>query len=70
MITYPYCVILLFSVMRLDGSVPVKYGLRLNMDEKYRGLKRHLSELSSIPPGHILLVEIFGALVKVGPLFL
>ena len=51
--------------MRLDGSVPVKYGLRLNMDEKYRTLKKQLSELSGIPAMQILLVEIFGALVKV-----
>ena len=55
-----------FSVMRLDGSTPTKYGLRLNMDEKYKGLKKQLSQLTSIPMPQILLVEIFGALVKVG----
>ena len=52
--------------MRLDGSTPTKYGLRLNMEEKYRGLKQHLTELSGIPAPQLLLVEIFGALVKVG----
>ncbi len=51
--------------MRLDGRVPIKYGLRLNMDEKYKALKKQLSLLSSIPPSQVLLVEIFGALVKV-----
>ena len=51
--------------MKLNGSVPVKYGVRLNMDEKYRTLKKQLSELSGIPAMQILLVEIFGALVKV-----
>jgi len=54
-----------FSVMRLDGSVPVKYGLRLNMDEKYKGLKRELASLSNIPTEQILLVEIVGPVVKV-----
>ena len=51
--------------MRLDGSTPTKYGVRLNMDEKYRGLKKQLSELTDIPTPQILLVEVFGALVKV-----
>lgn len=43
----------------------MKYGLRLSMDEKYKGLKKQLSGLSSIAPNQILLVEVFGALVKV-----
>ena len=54
-----------FAVIRLDGSTPTKYGLRLNMEEKYRGLKQQLTDLSGIPALQILLVEIFGALVKV-----
>lgn len=29
-----------FVVIKLDGSTPVRYGLRLNMDEKYTGLKK------------------------------
>ena len=57
----PYIV----SVMRLDGSTPTKYGLRLNMDEKYKGLKKQLSQLTGIPMPQILLVEILGALVRV-----
>ena len=54
-----------FSVIRLDGSVPQKYGLRLNMDEKYRVLKKELSTLTNIPSQQILLVEIVGPVVKV-----
>lgn len=50
---------------KLDGEVPTKYGLRLNMDEKYRGLKKSLSELSGIDTPQILLVEILGAFIKV-----
>ena len=52
-------------VMTLDGSVPVKYGVRLNMDEKYKVLKKALSELTDIPTNQILLVEILGPVVKV-----
>lgn len=29
-----------FKVIKLDGTTPVRYGLRLNMDEKYTGLKK------------------------------
>lgn len=53
------------TVNRLNGSVPVKYGLRLNMDEKYKALKRELSLLSGIPAEQLLLVEIQGPIVKV-----
>lgn len=56
---------LFLTVLRLDGSVPVKYGLRLNMDEKYKALKKELSSLADIPPEQILLVEIVGPVVKV-----
>eukprot|EP00061_Rhincodon_typus_P015795 g43682.t1 len=31
------------TVIKLDGSTPVRYGLRLNMDEKYTGLKKQLN---------------------------
>ena len=55
----------LCTVNRLDGSVPVKYGLRLNMDEKYKTLKQELSTLSNIPAEQLLLVEILGPIVKV-----
>lgn len=50
---------------RLDGSVPIKYGIRLNMDEKYKVLKKELSQLTSIPVDQILFVEIMGPIVKV-----
>lgn len=55
------------AVTRLDGSVPIKYGIRLNMDEKYKALKKELSRLTSIPPDQILFVEIMGPIVKVKP---
>lgn len=52
-------------VVKLDGSVPIKYGLRLNNDEKYGGLKTALSSLCGIPPHLIKLAEVQGALIKV-----
>ena len=55
----------LFVVMRLDGSIPIKYGLRLNVDEKYKALKKHISILTSLPVTQILLSEVLGAVVKV-----
>ncbi|XP_039612679.1 ubiquitin carboxyl-terminal hydrolase 32 isoform X1 [Polypterus senegalus] len=52
------------TVIQLDGSTPVQYGLRLNMDEKYIGLKRQLSELCSLKPEQILLAEVHGSNIK------
>uniref|UniRef100_A0A8C2KPU4 ubiquitinyl hydrolase 1 n=1 Tax=Cyprinus carpio TaxID=7962 RepID=A0A8C2KPU4_CYPCA len=52
------------TVIRLDGSTPVRYGLRLNMDEKYMGLKKQLSELCSLKPEQILLAEVHTSNIK------
>lgn len=52
-------------VIKLDGSTPVRYGLRLNMDEKYTGLKKQLSELCSLKPEQILLAEVHSSNIKV-----
>lgn len=54
-----------FTVIKLDGSTPVRYGLRLNMDEKYTGLKKQLSELCSLKPEQILLAEVHSSNIKV-----
>lgn len=55
----------MFAVIKLDGSTPVRYGLRLNMDEKYTGLKKQLSELCSLKPEQILLAEVHTSNIKV-----
>ena len=57
----------LFSllVIKLDGTTPVRYGLRLNMDEKYTGLKKQLSDLCGLKSEQILLAEIHGSNIKV-----
>ncbi|KAI8749325.1 ubiquitin carboxyl-terminal hydrolase 32 [Biomphalaria glabrata] len=58
------CIHIEVIVQKLDGSVPVKYGLRLNMDEKYKTLKREVSNLSNIPVEELLIVEVSGPIVK------
>ena len=57
----------LCPVTKLDGSCPVRYGLRLNADEKYTALKRLLSELCCLNPEQILLAEVHASNIKVGP---
>ncbi|KAJ7995851.1 hypothetical protein DPEC_G00231010 [Dallia pectoralis] len=51
-------------VIQLDGSCPVRYGLRLNVDEKYTGLKKILSDLCCLKPEQILLAEVHASNVK------
>lgn len=57
--------IVYFTVVKLDGSVPVKYGLRLNSDSRYYDVKQHLHVLTSIPPHQIMLSELANAQIKV-----
>ncbi|KAL4719287.1 hypothetical protein ACJJTC_005160 [Scirpophaga incertulas] len=45
----------------LDGSVPVRYGVRVNTDGTYLDLKQNLSKLCALPPESILLVELAGS---------
>lgn len=56
-----YCV-----VVRLEGKTPTKYGLLLNNDDRYKDVKRELSKYCGLVCSQVLLVEIFGASVKVG----
>ncbi|KAG9352031.1 hypothetical protein JZ751_023282 [Albula glossodonta] len=55
-------------VIKLEGSTPVRYGLRLNMDEKYTALKKQLSELCGLKPDQILLAEVHVSNIKNFPL--
>nr|XP_055222916.1 ubiquitin carboxyl-terminal hydrolase 6-like isoform X2 [Gorilla gorilla gorilla] len=52
------------TVIKLDGSTPVRYGLRLNTDEKYTGLKKQLSDLCGLNSEQILLAEVHGSNIK------
>lgn len=48
----------------LDGSVPIKYGIRLNSDGKYYDLKKALATLCNLNPSYMLLCEISNSQIK------
>lgn len=52
-------------MIKLDGTVPIKYGLRMNADDKHSVVKTKLSSLSGISANNLKLVEIIGAQIKV-----
>ena len=52
------CIHVEIMVLRLDGSVPVKYGLRMSIDDRYCALKEALSKLCGLAPNELLLVEV------------
>ncbi|XP_059614538.1 ubiquitin carboxyl-terminal hydrolase 32 isoform X2 [Phlebotomus argentipes] len=58
---YTYCEVL---VIFLDGSVPIKYGLRLNSDAKYVELKMELSHICNLDPDLMLCCEILESQVR------
>ena len=51
--------------MRLDGSQPIRYGIKMELDDKYRRLKEIVSELCGIPSSNLRLAEVYGAMLKV-----
>ena len=56
---------LIFLVVTLDGSVPIKYGLLLNADDNYKKLKKQLAILCGLTPVQLLMAELIGACIKV-----
>lgn len=58
---FTYCEVL---VVLLDGSVPIKYGLRLNSDSKYFDLKKELSNLCLLDSELMLICELSGSQIK------
>lgn len=48
-----------------DGIRPVKYGIKLNSDDKYKDIRKPLSDYTSIDGDKLLFVELNGAHVKV-----
>lgn len=48
----------------LDGSVPVKYGLRLNSEMKYWDLKKQLSDLCALDPELMLICELSNSQIR------
>ena len=57
------CIHVEIMVLRLDGSVPVKYGLRMSIDDRYSALKEALSKLCGLAPNELLLVEVRTTLI-------
>ena len=55
----------LYAVVPLDGVTPTKYGLLLDNDDKYKAIKKGLAKYCNIDPKNLLLVEVYGATVKV-----
>jgi len=53
--SYTLCEVL---VVRLNGEIPTKYGLRLNSEAKYGDLKEHLSYLCGVEDQRLLLAEV------------
>lgn len=58
------CIVYFFAVILLDGSVPIKYGLRLNSESKYFDLKRKLALLSYLNPNFMLICEIWNSQIR------
>ena len=54
-----------YAVVRLDGSQPVRYGVKLEIDEKYRALRQSLADLTGIRKSNLLLVEMYGSMIRV-----
>ncbi|KAG1684339.1 Ubiquitin carboxyl-terminal hydrolase 32 [Nymphon striatum] len=61
------CIHIEVIVIKLDGSIPIKYGLRLGQDCKYISVKEDLSKLCYIPKQQFLLAEICNASIKCLP---
>ena len=51
--------------MRQDGSVPVKYGLTMDMEARYTSIKTNLSKLCNIPVENLLLVDVVQSQLRV-----
>ena len=49
----------------MDGTTPVRYSLREEMDHKYLDLKKTLSELSGIAVHCLQLCEVMAACIRV-----
>ena len=56
----------LFVVLTKDGAKPIKYGIKLNSDDKYRDIRKPLSKFTDIPEDKLLFIELNGPHVKVG----
>uniref|UniRef100_H2ZLN0 ubiquitinyl hydrolase 1 n=2 Tax=Ciona savignyi TaxID=51511 RepID=H2ZLN0_CIOSA len=51
-------------VIRLNEEIPVRYGLRLNMDDTFAEVRKHLADKCKISMDAVLLTEVLGATIK------
>lgn len=51
-------------VILLDGSEPIKYGLRLNSDSRYSDLKKDLSTLCNLHSSLMLVCELSNSQIR------
>ncbi|XP_037889986.1 ubiquitin carboxyl-terminal hydrolase 32 isoform X1 [Glossina fuscipes] len=51
-------------VMLLDGSIPTKYGLRLNSESKYFDVKRQLAPYCHLNPNFMLICEVWNSQIR------
>lgn len=51
-------------MIRLDGTVPIKYGLRLNSDSKYADFKIELSKLCNLDAKLMLVCELSNSQIR------
>lgn len=59
--SYTLCEVL---VVRLDGTTPIKYAVRLNSEARLVELKRKLSSLCSVPVHRIRLAEVCDSQIR------
>ena len=48
-----------------DGRHPIRYGLRMEIDDKYQSLKTELSQLCGVPASRLLLAEVCNSFIRV-----
>ena len=53
------------AVILQDGSVPVKYGLLMDMEARYSSIKTSLSQMCKVPAANLTLVEVIQSQLRV-----
>jgi ubiquitin carboxyl-terminal hydrolase 6/32 len=53
-----------FPVTLLDGTTPIKYGLRLNSESKYWDLKKQMATMCTLDADQMIICELKGSQFK------
>ena len=62
---YVIALLLHLTVILQDGSVPVKYGLSMDMEARFSAIKTSLSKLCNVPSSNLTLVEVVQSQLRV-----